>query len=712
MDVTAETGPATDAGDTDAASSEAGADLDANAPDAAAEDSATIDAVADTSVADTSVADTSVADTSVADTSVADAARNDVVADSGCGALMVCGAACVDTTRDARHCGRCDNACPTPMNATASCALGVCGSSCNMNFHACGGACVSNSAVASCGASCTPCVAPANATATCNGTACGFTCNAGFSLVGGACVIAAPRLVSPMSNATVTSRRPNVRWANAAMVTGAQVQFCRDRACATVIETVAVSASSAAPTMDLPRGTVFWRARGTVGAATGTSDSPTWQFIVGQRSAPVNTSAGSTADVNGDGLADIIVTGGAAVGVNVFHGNRAGVSGTASTVVANAGGYTTQWVGDAGDLNGDGFTDLATIQLLGPMNVQRRIAIFYGGPTGLATTPSFTTGDLPFVGGATFVIGSAGDVDGDGYGDLIAGAASAPGGGAAYFFRGSASGIGAMPTTTIAAFAGAQGFGEGASSAGDLNGDGFGDVVISGVGYGAGTRPGTAAVYYGSAMGLSTTPLVLASASALPMSIGYRVAAGDLNGDGYTDLVSHAIYNNFQNPPAQIWYGRAGMLTAMPNQTIASPAPYLFDGSCTAGSDINGDGYGDVVFTEHAHASGRASGNLFPYYGGPMGIVNAAPVRITSPSTNGRLGLEMSDVGDVNGDGFDDIVGSATYATPTQTFLFLGRAPGLNPAISQTFTGPAFTGAGVLASFDRSWRVRRLLRSL
>lgn len=63
-----------------------------------------------------------------------------------------------------------------------------CGVSCNTNFHACGGACASNSAPATCGTSCTPCATPANGSATCNGTSCGIACNTGFHACGSTCV--------------------------------------------------------------------------------------------------------------------------------------------------------------------------------------------------------------------------------------------------------------------------------------------------------------------------------------------------------------------------------------------------------------------------------------------------------------------------------------------------------------------------------------------
>jgi hypothetical protein len=101
---------------------------------------------------------------------------------SGCsGATPTrCGMACVDTQTSVAHCGACNNACPAPANATATCVAGRCGFTCNPGAHLCAGACVSNTSVMSCGTSCSPCAARPNATASCDGTACRYACAAGF----------------------------------------------------------------------------------------------------------------------------------------------------------------------------------------------------------------------------------------------------------------------------------------------------------------------------------------------------------------------------------------------------------------------------------------------------------------------------------------------------------------------------------------------------
>ncbi|MHB8879584.1 MAG: RCC1 domain-containing protein, partial [Myxococcaceae bacterium] len=87
-------------------------------------------------------------------------------------------------------CGASCTACAAPANGVATCDGTSCGFTCNTGYHACSGACVSNSSVSSCGASCTPCPVPANGTATCDGTSCGITCPSGFAACGSRCCLA------------------------------------------------------------------------------------------------------------------------------------------------------------------------------------------------------------------------------------------------------------------------------------------------------------------------------------------------------------------------------------------------------------------------------------------------------------------------------------------------------------------------------------------
>lgn len=99
-----------------------------------------------------------------------------------CAIGELCDGACVDTMSSPFHCGGCGLICPSPQDAVATCALGVCGLECNEGFHLCGGdRCVTGDDVATCGTRCAPCPTRPHMRATCDGTECGLECEPGWA---------------------------------------------------------------------------------------------------------------------------------------------------------------------------------------------------------------------------------------------------------------------------------------------------------------------------------------------------------------------------------------------------------------------------------------------------------------------------------------------------------------------------------------------------
>ena len=135
------------------------------------------------------------------------------------------------------------------------------------------------------------------------------------------------------------------------------------------------------------------------------------------------------------------------------------------------------------------------------------------------------------------IVSQAGDVNGDGYDDLIVGAPSRPNTGAAYVFTGSSAGLSVLPATTLVG-AGGSGFGGSAVGVGDLNADGYDDLLV-GAQYDDGAR-GEIAFFLGSSSGIPEEP-TLEVAGDPGSYLGDQVAgAGDVDGDGYDDAVAGA----------------------------------------------------------------------------------------------------------------------------------------------------------------------------
>ncbi|MBK7949142.1 MAG: FG-GAP repeat protein [Deltaproteobacteria bacterium] len=294
----------------------------------------------------------------------------------------------------------------------------------------------------------------------------------------------------------------------------------------------------------------------------------------------------------------------------------------------------------------------------------------------------------------------------DGYDDVVVGAFGYDGlAGSALIFLGSESGIaGGSPATAGARLwsnqAGAA-FGWGVAGAGDVNGDGFDDVVVGAAMYDAGEGDGGAAfVFAGGPSGIFDGDLDSAATrivSDQPGSwMGISVSgAGDVNGDNYDDVVIGA-YQYSAGEPAEgaafVYLGNAaGIADGKPTTASAriesDQASGLLGWSVSGAGDVNADGYDDVIVGARNYSAGEPSeGAAFVYLGGSPGIVGGNPAaaasQLESNQAGAQFGFAVSDVGDANGDGYDDVVvGSRYYESgePSEgaAFLFLGGTSGI-----------------------------------
>jgi FlgD Ig-like domain/FG-GAP repeat/FG-GAP-like repeat len=407
------------------------------------------------------------------------------------------------------------------------------------------------------------------------------------------------------------------------------------------------------------------------GSPSGLSVSPFWIGLNDQNSR-YGQSVSAAGDVNGDGFGDIIIGAmwyGALRGrAFVYHGSAAGL-GTAAAWVADGSqdgalfGYS---VSTAGDVNGDGFSDV----IVGApyydngLSDEGRSYVYHGSASGLAASPAWT-GEENQVGAAYGIsAATAGDVNGDGYSDVVVGAYANPG--RAFVYLGSPGGL--APAASWVADGNQTGalFGVSVATAGDVNGDGFADVIIGSSNYGPESSEGRALVYHGSAAGLAASPGWIVEGNQQSAQFGISVStAGDVDGDGYADVIVGAeTYSNGEQGEGRafVYLGSsAGLNTAPywvaePNQAFAG---FEYFSVATAG-DVNGDGFSDVIFGASGYDNGETDeGRVFAYYGGPNGLAPFASWFMNGGQTNAGFGYSVATAGDVNGDGYSDVIAVA-----------------------------------------------------
>ena len=328
-------------------------------------------------------------------------------------------------------------------------------------------------------------------------------------------------------------------------------------------------------------------------------------------------------------------------------------------------------------------------------------------------------------------VSAAGDVNGDGFDDLIVGAPYGDDGGTfageAYVVFGSGAGFGTADGSgrqviDLTSLSAAEGFiiqgdaaaeyaGLSVSAAGDVNGDGFDDLIV-GAPYGddGGTFAGEAYVVFGSGAGFGTADgsgrqvIDLTSLSAAEGFIiqgdaagdgaGYSIsAAGDVNGDGFDDLIVGARYGDDGGSnagEAYVVFGSgAGFGTAdgsgrqvIDLTSLSAAEGFIIQGdaagneagwSVSAAGDVNGDGFDDLILgASRGDDGGDLAGEAYVVFGSDAGFGTAdgsgrQVIDLTSLSAaegfiiqgdaaGDRTGFSVSAAGDVNGDGFDDLI--------------------------------------------------------
>ncbi len=317
--------------------------------------------------------------------------------------------------------------------------------------------------------------------------------------------------------------------------------------------------------------------------------------------------------------------------------------------------------------------------------------------------PVYTTASSTITGAAGVNLGmsvsSAGDVNNDGYDDVIVGApAYGSNTGRAYVYKGSATGVSSTVSTTLTGES-ASYFGYSVSGAGDVNNDGYDDVIVGAYAYSIST--GRAYVYHGSStgtLGTATTTLTGPSGSYFGLSVS---GAGDVNNDGYDDIIVGAYYYSSGTGRAYVHHGSTTGVSTTATTTITGTSASSLGKAVSGAGDINNDGYDDVIVGAPNYASG--AGLAYVYKGSSTGVSSTASTALVG-STGSLFGTSVSRAGDVNGDGYDDvIVGASSYSSYTgRAYVYLGSSTVVSSTVSTQLTGTAasYFGASVSGAGD------------
>ena len=417
-----------------------------------------------------------------------------------------------------------------------------------------------------------------------------------------------------------------------------------------------------------------------VDAYSGATGSVIWSFVSTVPGGQAGISLARIADVDVDGVPDLLV---GAPGANGVPGRVFVLSATTGALLRTHVGANGDTLGyatsDAGDLNGDGVSDYAAgapqVNIIGANQPAGYVRI-WSGATGIL---------IRTVNGAALndrfgrALAKAGDLDGDTYPDLFVGAPGRFNVGAAgrvYAISG-ASGLVLLNITRNVA---GDRFGWSLCAIGDRNGDGKTDFA-------AGTTVGVVEVRSGAFGGVLATQAGLLTQAAANGIVMRPYAIGDVNNDGVVDVAIGSPEFGRKRPARGLHVGRPRRLPSRETTGTTSPA------AVAALGDLDGDGIRDLAIG----STGMNTQALWNAGGVTLWSTGAsAPIaQLSGTASQSGFGSSVSTLDDVDNDGVEDFLVST-----------LSPGPGSVTCYSGATRVPIYTTTGTVAG-----RRVRLLRS-
>lgn len=419
-----------------------------------------------------------------------------------------------------------------------------------------------------------------------------------------------------------------------------------------------------------------------------TLESNTAEARLGKRLAAVG-------DVNGDGFADLLAT---SNGPTNSDGTRSEIislySGSSTGLVSPPGWTKTLEnlsadldvaIAAAGDVNNDGFPDF----IIGAPNAKNeagdvnsgQVMLYLGSETGPVDPPALAL-TITSKGTQTgYTVAGIGDLNGDGFDDIAYGAPFAESSsgeaneGRVFVHLGNASGIETTPSWIGESQQKGAQLGCGLAPAGDVNADGFADMLAGACFYdNPESDEGQARVYYGSATGFASAPDWTADGGTASLYAGAVIAAaGDFNDDGFDDVLISVPSADFQQTDAGIVRLYEGSATGLFTTEAWSYSPYqkqaLWATSLFGGIDLTGDGIDDILMGSNAYdvGSSRDAGRV-SLFEGVSRRYNAEPLwSLDGEAPTQFFGSAIARVGDVTGDGCGELAISAPGVANPET---------------------------------------------